>query len=214
MPAGPKSRRPRLTWHISYESRRRDNGMTRPLLITALLGLFVLTAYVLAPAGRQKLAVGHTSGNGAAGTAITVEAFPICSAMRLLAESGGWDAIDLDFAAGKRAMAAGDWHSAIAALTLAGLRDDRNADIQSYLGYAYRRLGQHDAAMRHSELALTLNPRHRNAHEHLGEAQLVRGDRAKAELHLAALKQICLIPCEEYEGLKQAIAGYIKVTKR
>jgi hypothetical protein len=192
---------------------RRDNGMTRPLFITALIGLVVLTAYVLTPAGRQKLAVGHSSGNGAGGTAIAVEALPVCSAMGLFAEGGDWAAIDADFTAGKRAIAAGDWHSAIAALTLAGLRDDRNADIQNYLGYAYRRLGRQDAAMQHYELALTLNPRHRSAHEHLGEAQLIRGNRAKAELHLAALKQICLIPCTEYESLKQAIAGYVIVAK-
>jgi tetratricopeptide (TPR) repeat protein len=156
--------------------------MTRTLAITALLGLAAaLTAYVVNPSGRQKLAVGNGSDNGTAGSAITPKAFPVCSAMGLLTDGGDWAAIDPDFAAGKRAMAAGDWHSAITALTLAGLRDDRNAGIQNYLGYAYRRLGQLDAATQHYELALTLNPRHRSAHEHLGEAQLMRGDRAKAE---------------------------------
>jgi hypothetical protein len=33
---------------------------------------------------------------------------------------------------------------------------------------------------------------------------------AKAEEHLAALQNICLLPCEEYEDLKKAIAGYRK----
>ena len=33
---------------------------------------------------------------------------------------------------------------------------------------------------------------------------------AKAEEHLAALQKICLIPCEEYEDLKKAIAEYRK----
>jgi hypothetical protein len=70
-----------------------------------------------------------------------------------------------------------------------------------------------DAAMQHFELALTLNPRHRSAHAHLGEAQLMRGDRAKAEARLSALERICLIPCEEYEDLKRAIAGDAKVAK-
>ena len=185
--------------------------MTRPLVITALLGLLagVLMAYVLNSASRQKLAVGNGLRNGTAGAAITHEAFPICSTM-----GGDWAALDPDFAAGKRAMAAGKWHGAITALTLAGLRDDRNADIQNYLGYAYRRLGQLDAAMQHYELALTLNPRHRSAHQHLGEAQLMRGDRAKAELHLAALERICLIPCVQYQDLKRAIAGDAKIAKR
>ena len=33
-------------------------------------------------------------------------------------------------------------------------------------------------------------------------------DLAKAEEHLGALQTICLIPCEEYEDLKKAIADY------
>ncbi len=33
-------------------------------------------------------------------------------------------------------------------------------------------------------------------------------DLPKAEAHLAALQQICLIPCEEYEDLKKAVADY------
>jgi cobalamin biosynthesis Co2+ chelatase CbiK len=30
----------------------------------------------------------------------------------------------------------------------------------------------------------------------------------KAEEHLAALQRICLIPCEEYDDLKRAVAEY------
>jgi len=30
----------------------------------------------------------------------------------------------------------------------------------------------------------------------------------KAEEHLAARQRICLIPCEEYEDLKKAVADY------
>jgi hypothetical protein len=74
--------------------------------------------------------------------AIPVEAWPICSSMGAMVESADWAALDPDFAAGKRAIVAGDWNGAINALTSAGLRDDRNADIQNYLGYAYRRLRQ------------------------------------------------------------------------
>jgi hypothetical protein len=69
-------------------------------------------------------------------------------------------------------------------------------------------------AMRHYQRALTLNPRHRSAHEHLGEAYLVQGALIKAEEHLAALERICLIPCEEYDDLKRAIAEYNKIARR
>jgi Flp pilus assembly protein TadD len=131
-----------------------------------------------------------------------------------LAESADWAALGPDFAAGKRAILANDWLGAIKAHTSAALRDDRNADIQNFLGYAYRRLRQLDPAMRHYQQALTLNPRHRSAHEHLGEAYLARGDLIKAEEHLAALVSICLIPCNEYDELNRAIAKYNKVAAR
>jgi tetratricopeptide (TPR) repeat protein len=135
------------------------------------------------------------------------EAWPICSTMAAMVETPDWAALDPDFAAGKRAIGAGDWEEAVKALANAALRDDRNADIQNYLGYAYRRLRQFDPS-------LTLNPRHRSLHEHLGEAHLAQGDLAKAKEHLAALEQICLIPCDEYDDLKRAIAEYNKVANR
>ena len=59
--------------------------------------------------------------------------------------------------------------------------------------------------MGHYQQALMLNPRHRSAHEHLGELYLVLGEPNKAEEHLAALKLICLIPCSEVADLERAI---------
>ena len=90
----------------------------------------------------------------------------------------------------------------------AALRDTRNADIQNYLGFAYRNAGNLDLAFRHYEKALQLSPRHRGAHEYVGEAYLMAGNLAKAEEHLAALRAICLIECEEYEDLKAKVAAY------
>src|SRR5262249_50268120 len=78
-----------------------------------------------------------------------------------------------------------DWNGAIAALKRAALRDPRNADIQNYIGYAYRRLRQLGPAMQHYQEAILLNRRHRSAHEHLGELYLVFGDPAKAGQQLA-----------------------------
>ncbi len=116
--------------------------------------------------------------------------------------------LDPDYAAGKQAIEAKEWSTAIKLLTSAALRDTRNADIQNYLGYAYRNAGQLDLAFRHYQRALQLNPRHRGAHEYAGEAYLIVDNLAKAEEHLAALQQICLIPCEEYSDLKNKIAEY------
>ena len=72
-----------------------------------------------------------------------------------------WGQLDPDFAAGKKALVAEDWNGAIAALKLAALRDPRDADIQNYLGYAYRRLRQLGPAMQHYQEAILLNRRHR-----------------------------------------------------
>jgi len=116
--------------------------------------------------------------------------------------------LDPDYAAGKQAIEAKNWSAAIKSLNSAALRDTRNADIQNYLGYAYRNAGQLDLAFRHYQRALQLNPRHRGAHEYAGEAYLIVHNLAKAEEHLAALQKICLIPCEEYADLQKKIADY------
>ena len=49
--------------------------------------------------------------------AIPAEAWPICSSMGSLAESPDSAMLDPDFAAGKRAIMAGDWQGAIEVLT-------------------------------------------------------------------------------------------------
>jgi tetratricopeptide (TPR) repeat protein len=179
----------------------------RSTLVSTALGILtaVLAAYLLTAPARQEPAARPGVNETVAEAAILFEAWPICSSM---------GSLDPDFAAGKKAMVAGDWNAAIKALTSAGLRDARNADIQNYLGYVYDRLRQFDRAMRYYEQALALNPRHRSAHEHLGEAYLMQGDLAKASEHLAALERICLIPCEEHDDLKRIIAEHSKLAKR
>ena len=133
---------------------------------------------------------------------------------RSVGSEADWAQLDPDFAAGKKALVAEDWNGAIAALKLAALRDPRNADIQNYIGYAYRRLRQMGPAMQHYQQALLLNRRHRSAHEHLGELYLALGEPAKAEQQLATLEDICLIPCVENDDLQRAIAAYKMLATR
>lgn len=116
--------------------------------------------------------------------------------------------LDPEYAAGKEAIKAKDWRAAIKSLSSAALRDTRNPDIQNYLGYAYRNGGQMELAFKHYARALQLNPRHRGAHEYVGEAYLIQDNLSKAQEHLAALEKICLVPCEEYEDLKREIDAY------
>ena len=77
------------------------------------------------------------------------EEWPICTTMGSIADVADWAQLDPDFTAGKKALGAGDWNGAIAALKLAALRDPQNADIQNYIGYAYRRLRQLELAFAH-----------------------------------------------------------------
>jgi len=209
-----------VEWLPGAPVRRPANGTTimmRSILIAAVAGVLaaVPASYFLtAPARQDRAATSARADRAVSEAVIAAETWPICSTMAAMAETPDWATLDPDFVAGKRAIVAGEWNEAIRALTSAGLRDARNADIQNYLGYAYRRLWQLDPAMRHYQQALMLNPRHQSAHEHLGEAYLVQGDLTKAKEHLTALERICLIPCDEYDDLRRAIAKYNKVAER
>lgn len=117
-------------------------------------------------------------------------------------------ALDADYVAGKQAIEASNWTDAVQRMQRAEVRFPDNADLQNYLGYAHRKLGQFDLAFKHYKQALALDPRHRGAHEYIGETYLMVGDLAGAERHLAALRDICLLPCEEFDDLQKAIAAY------
>jgi Flp pilus assembly protein TadD len=128
-------------------------------------------------------------------------------------EEPGATALGPDYAAGKKAIEAKDWSAAIKHFSAAAPRAPGNADIQNYLGYAYRNAGKLDTAFQHYQHALKLNPKHRGAHEYIGEAYLMVKNLAKAEEHLAALDRICLLPCEEYSDLKAKVAAYQKAAR-
>jgi len=90
----------------------------------------------------------------------------------------------------------------------AELRHPDDANLLTILGSSYRNLKQYDLAFKHHRRAIELDPRNRGAHEYIGEAYLMTGDLPAAEKHLAALKEICLLQCEELKDLESAIAKY------
>ena len=191
--------------------------MTRVIALAVILGTVVASgiAYAIsASAWRDTIAQWIGKPDRQAEASINTEDWPICTTMSPVETEADWAQLEPDFKAGKKALNAGDWNGAVAAFELAALRDPGNADIQNYIGYAYRRLRQLGPAIGHYQRALALNPRHRSAREHLGEAYLVLGEPAKAEHLLAELENLCLIPCEEYDDLKRAIAAYKKLAAR
>ena len=147
---------------------------------------------------------------------VLATAVAVCTASACLAVE--WDddpqatALDPDYAAGRKAIEAKDWNAGIRFFSSAALRAPDNADIQNYLGYAHRKAGRLDPAFKHYRRALELNPRHRGAHEYIGEAYLMAGDLTSARKHLEALRKICLLPCEELADLEREIAAYREKT--
>jgi len=115
---------------------------------------------------------------------------------------------DEDYAAGNKAVDNKDWAQAARLFQRAEIRHPDNADLQNNLGFSYRNLKQYDLAFKHYRRAIEIDPRHRGAHEYIGEAYLMTGNLAGAERHLAALREICLLPCEELKDLERAIEEY------
>ena len=120
-----------------------------------------------------------------------------------------------DAVAGKKAVEAKDWKRAVELLTKAAAAEPNNADVQNWLGFAQRKQGNLDAAFAAYDKALKLNPRHKAAHEYIGEAYLISGKLPQAEQHLAELQKLCTpIPCEEYKDLRRAVDEYKKNNKK
>ena len=112
--------------------------------------------------------------------------------------------------AGRKAIEAKDYKTAVGHLTKAVQEEPKNADAHSMLGYSYRKVGTFDKSMDHYQTALKLDSNHRSAHEYLGELYLDMNQLPNAEKQLATLKKACpwFGKCEEFEDLKEAIEKY------
>jgi tetratricopeptide (TPR) repeat protein len=115
---------------------------------------------------------------------------------------------DAEYTAAVKAIKAEDYPSAIRLLQRVVARDGQNADAYNWLAYATRKAGDAAAAIPIYEKALAINPKHRGAHEYIGEAYLVLGDLPKAKQHLKTLDGLCFFSCEEYRDLKKAVESY------
>ena len=120
---------------------------------------------------------------------------------------------DEDYIAGRAARKAGNAAAAVRRFESTLRRFPDSADLHNELGFAHRKLRHMDKAFEHYKRALMIEPRHRGAHEYIGEAYLMVGDVANAEKHMAALRTICLLPCEELTDLEKAISEHRKRAK-
>jgi tetratricopeptide (TPR) repeat protein len=115
---------------------------------------------------------------------------------------------DADYQAGIAAVRAKDWAQVVARMGAYTQRNPDNADAWNELGHAHRLMGNMEPALDAYGKALKINPRHKGAHEYLGEAYLQMKDLPRAEQELKALDRICFFRCEEYSDLKEQIENY------
>jgi Tfp pilus assembly protein PilF len=112
--------------------------------------------------------------------------------------------------AARAAIANKDWSGAQQILKTGLASSPNNADYHNLYAYSTRKGANPDMTLvfKHYEEALRIDPKHRDAHEYIGEAYLMVNQPAKAKEHLAALDKLCFLPCEEYTDLKKAVAQY------
>ena len=127
--------------------------------------------------------------------------------------SSSADTLDVNYLKGKEQVANQDYQAAIRYLLKAVETDPENADVYNLLGYSHRNLEMNDKAFVYYEKALSLDPRHKGAHEYIGELYLKMKQPEKAKEHLAKLDSICFFGCEEFDELKEAIQDYEKITE-
>jgi len=117
---------------------------------------------------------------------------------------------DPDYRAGMEAVGRKDWEQVRVRMDAYIKRKPDDADAWTQLGHAQRLTGQLDASLQAYDRALKIDPKHRGAHEYLGEAYLQMGDLARAEQELKVLDKLCFFGCEEYRDLKAKINDYRK----
>lgn len=103
-----------------------------------------------------------------------------------------------------------DWARSQQIMRDALFKDPKNADYHNLYAYAIRKGDKPnlDLVFKHYNEALRIDPKHRGAHEYIGEAYLMVGNVAKAKEHLSALDRICFFGCDEYSMLKKAVADF------
>ena len=101
-----------------------------------------------------------------------------------------------------------DWAGAQSILKDAVASNPGNAEYHNMYAYNLRKGPNPDMSLvfKHYNEALRIDPKHRGAHEYIGEAYLMVGNVAKAKEHLVQLDKLCFFPCVEFTDLKKAIA--------
>lgn len=109
------------------------------------------------------------------------------------------------FYAGYWLAKSGKYEEALGYLALASKADER---VETYIGYATRKLGNVDAALPHYARALEINPNYTVARAYLAEAHLSRGNADLAKAELREIGARCGATCAEYQDLERQITAF------
>jgi len=104
---------------------------------------------------------------------------------------------------------AGRYDEALAILDT--VKDQNNAEVLNYRGYATRKLGRTDEGISYYLQSVKLDPQYAKVREYLGEAYVIKGQLDMARDQLATIKTICGTDCEEYQDLNAAILDPSKI---
>jgi Flp pilus assembly protein TadD len=130
-------------------------------------------------------------------------------AIPVLAEQSYTDpSLNEDFRNGSTLIEYEMYDEAIRYLKKAEIEEPKNADVKNLIAYSYRKLGQYRVAYQYYQQALTLDPKHKGAHEYLGELYVNIKRLDKAQQQLATLQKLCSTSCDEYKRLHKAIEEY------
>ena len=83
-------------------------------------------------------------------------------------------------------------------------KDTNNPDILNYMGFTSRKIGNFDVAEKFYLQGLNIKPNHNGINEYLGELYVATN---RIDLAKERLKVLESCNCEEYDDLKEIIAG-------
>ena len=110
-----------------------------------------------------------------------------------------------DFKAGRSAVYAGRYDTAIRLMKRVVAEEPKNADAHNYLGFSYRKTGKLELAAASYKRVFAIDANHKGALEYQGELFLKLGDVAKSRQNLAKLEKLCPRGCKELNMLRKAI---------
>lgn len=117
---------------------------------------------------------------------------------------GGWSMTQQKLQHVEQLVKVQQWSQAEAELKELRHSASNSADVWNWSGYVARKSGRLSQAFPYYDKALQLDPKHRGAHEYLGEAYLQNGERQKAQQQLQILQGLCG-QCEEARDLSAAL---------